>query len=112
MSPVTSVEEVHMKKANLNKRMTTMVATLITAGALSAGTAAGTAAAAPVAAPCGFYEAAASAYYRHCGSTTVEIRVDYWNNTSGYECVGPWSTTYLGRSADIDYAVYQHVGCP
>jgi hypothetical protein len=65
-----------------------------------------------VAAPCGFYETASSAYYRHCGSTTVEIRVDAWDGTSDYECVGPWSTTYLGRNEDVDYAVYQHVGCP
>lgn len=65
-----------------------------------------------VAAPCGFYETASSAYYQHCGSTTVEIRVDYWEGSSGYECVGPWSTTYLGRAEDVDYAVYQHVGCP
>ncbi|MFC8662355.1 DUF6355 family natural product biosynthesis protein [Streptomyces sp. NPDC057199] len=101
-----------MKKANLAKQMTTMAAALVTAGVLSVGAAAGTAAAAPVAEPCGFYETSTSAYYRHCGSTTIEIRVDYWNNTSGYECVGPWSTMYLGRKVDVDYAVYQHVGCP
>ncbi|MEV5809801.1 DUF6355 family natural product biosynthesis protein [Streptomyces parvulus] len=61
------------------------------------------------AAPCGFYESGSSAYYRHCGNTTVQIRVDYWNNTSGYECVGPNSTTFLGRSVDVDYAVYQRL---
>lgn len=64
------------------------------------------------AAPCGFYETSRDAYYRHCGATEIEIRVDYWNNTSGYECVGPWSTMWLGERFYVDYAVYQHVGCP
>jgi hypothetical protein len=36
----------------------------------------------------GFYETASS----------------YWEGSSGFECVGPWSTTYLGRSQDVDYA--------
>ncbi|MER6662936.1 DUF6355 family natural product biosynthesis protein [Amycolatopsis japonica] len=62
---------------------------------------------------CGFYETNDWAYYGHCGSTTVMIRIEHHNpfTDDWYWCVRPRETR-LGTAAGISYAVYiGGVGC-
>lgn len=62
---------------------------------------------------CGFYETSSTAYYGHCGKTTVVIRIEHHNpfTKDWYWCVGPGETR-LGTAAGIKYAVYSGgVGC-
>lgn len=94
----------------LRKVVGTALASLAIVGSgLTGSASAASAAPSPVAAECGFWESGGNAYYGHCGNTTVQIRVDYWNNTSDYECVGPHRNKYLGSSFHVDYAVYQRL---
>jgi len=80
---------------------------LITAAAIAAlavPVTAGTASAAPVPAACGLNYTLYSAYYNHCGSTTVAI----WVTTRGEDwgaCVRP-GQTYLGPENWVQNAWY------
>ncbi|MBF6210617.1 hypothetical protein IU433_02300 [Nocardia puris] len=49
-----------------------------------------------------------TAYYRHCGDSTVLVRVEYsWIVGGGdhHFCAGPWTVSVLGHEAHVDYAV-------
>ncbi|MEU3937692.1 DUF6355 family natural product biosynthesis protein [Streptomyces sp. NPDC029044] len=98
-----------MKKRTPLKRATAAAAMIATAGLLSLGTST-VATAAPSgdtsAQACGYYETSDSAYYGHCGSGRVIIKIELdWTTDVRYECV-PDGETYLGSTDDIDYAVY------
>lgn len=69
---------------------------------------AGTASAAPVPAPCGLNYTIYSAYYNHCGPTTVAIMVTTRGEDWGI-CVKP-GQTYLGPENWIQNAWY--IGAP
>ncbi|MGW0708345.1 DUF6355 family natural product biosynthesis protein [Streptomyces sp. NPDC002643] len=91
------------------KRLTTAAAAIATAGLLSVGTTT-TAAAAPSgdtsARACGYYETRDTAYYGHCGSGKVIIKIELdWTTDVRYWCVKPGERK-LGSTDEIDYAVY------
>lgn len=56
---------------------------------------------AKAAAPCGFYVQGNEAYYNHCGSGRIKIRVRwvFWWNTAD-RCVGPGITGLEEKRAD------------
>ncbi|MGW3566680.1 DUF6355 family natural product biosynthesis protein [Streptomyces sp. NPDC000941] len=98
-----------MKRIPL-KRATAAAAVIASAGLLSVG-ASTVAAAAPSGGAsvqaCGYYETSTDkAYYGHCGSGRVIIKIELdWTTAERFRCVGP-GETYLGTTDEIDYAVY------
>lgn len=78
-------------------------------GAAAALAVAGPAAAQAPTGPCGFSENFTGAYYNHCGSGQVQVRiVKSWPFAEDPEiCVGP-GMTYLGKTDDIENAFYVH----
>lgn len=62
-------------------------------------------------AACGWDPDATGAYYNHCGSTKVVIRVERHLGLPGFDrCVRP-GRTYLGSLSEIRYAWYKGVLC-
>jgi hypothetical protein len=58
------------------------------------------------AAPCGGYETSSWAYYNHCGSGYVQIKVDRnWPTKDTYQCVGP-GITGLGTADGVNRSWY------
>jgi len=56
--------------------------------------------------PCGYFEEAGSAYYNHCGPTTIEIRVDRnFPLLDQTWCVYP-DITRLGTASNYNFAWY------
>ena len=59
----------------------------------------------------GYFTGGASAYYRHCGPTSVMIHLDTVWAPDRELCVGPESTTYLGKWSDVRNAWYANRTC-
>lgn len=57
---------------------------------------------------CGYWEDEWNnrAYYKHCGSGRIRIRVDYWEWPDGYRCPIYPGNTYLGTTHAVRNAWY------
>ncbi|MFB9902844.1 DUF6355 family natural product biosynthesis protein [Allokutzneria oryzae] len=91
-----------------NLRAVVTIATAVAAGTILTTTA--NAAPQPqfaaTASACGHYQENGSAYYGHCGPTSIRIRVDYTSGGYDYGCVKAFSNTWLGATINIRWSEY------
>ncbi|MCP3798446.1 DUF6355 family natural product biosynthesis protein [Allokutzneria sp. A3M-2-11 16] len=93
---------------NRNLRAALTIVTAVAAGTIPSTTAnaAPHPQSAATASSCGHHQENGSAYYGHCGPTSIRIRVYYTSGGHDYGCVKAFSNTWLGAAINIRWSEY------